>query len=485
VIVDLFAGGGGVSIALERACKRPVDVAINHNPIALAVHKANHPRTRHLVTDIYSPEAEPKRVCGSRHVSDLWASPDCTHHSNARGGKPIEKDTRFLAWVILDWARIKRPDRIFMENVPEFLSWGPLFLSGPRKGEKDPSRAGETFDQFVGQLELLGYKVEWRIQFACDYGAPTRRRRLFLIARCDGEPIVWPEPTHGPGRLPYRTAAECIDWSIPGRSIFGRKRPLAENTMWRIAQGLRRFVFETDDPFIIEVPTGLVAPVLQHSGNGERPTQRARVYDLKEPLGTIMATGQKHALVMAYLAKYFGDPHRKMGGGIVTGSDLREPIGTITARDHHALAAVTLAHLRGGVADHPGCADVRQPMPTITASGTHVAQVMAFLTAYYSQDHAPGHGQSLNQPLRTITTRQRLGLVTVRGQDYQITDITLRMLKAPELLRGQFGQYAAGYDLSAAKTQEDQVLLIGNSVSPEHAEKIIAANQPRQLRRAA
>lgn len=500
--VDLFAGGGGASLGMSEALGSPVDVAINHSRTAIAVHRANHPQTRHLTTDIFSPEARPSLVIGNRRVGDLWASPDCTDHSNAKGGVPNReegKDTRFLAWVVVDWAREVRPERIYLENVPEFEKWGPIIeVQGKRR--RDPARLGQTFRQFVGSLELLGYQVEWRTLTACDYGAPTKRRRLFLIARCDGLPIRWPEPTHGPGLLPYRTAAECIDWSIPCRSIFGRRRPLAEKTMWRIAQGLRRFVFENPEPFIIQVNHGrwedrsasmhqplstvtasrrghaLVAPVLIHSGNGERTGQRARTYDLHEPLGTVMATGQKHALVMAFLAKHFGG---------VVGQELPRPMGTVTARDHHSLAAVTLVNYRGTDEEHPGCSDVGGPLPTITARGTHVAEVRAFLTAYYGEDHAPGCGQPLTAPMRTLTARQRLGLVTVDGIDKQICDIGLRMLRAHELKAAQFGRFAAAYDLSAARTQEAQVMLIGNSVPPEVAQAVVRANTCGQRTRRA
>ncbi len=476
--LDVFCGGGGASTAIKAATGKSVSVAINHNEIAIAVHKTNHPETDHLLTDVFSPESDPRRVLakhGCGYVESAWFSPDCTDHSNAKGGKPIEKDTRILAWVVLDWVREGKVKIGYLENVPEFVKWGPLIrVRNPKRWDagrkrwnakagkkwiwkRDPKREGETFRQFVGQLELLGYKVEWRNLTACDYGAPTKRKRLFMVFRRDGLPIVWPEPTHGdaPGLKPFHTAAECIDWSIPGRSIFGRKHPLAEKTMWRIAQGLKRFVFENADPFIIAIDNGssegdrsrsihepaptivtknrlavvaphlvkvnhgkreargesleeplstvtaarrghaLVAAVLQHSGNGERPTQRARVYDLDEPLGTVMATGQKHALVMAFLSKYFGDPLRTEIGKRVVGQSLKKPIGTVTTRDHNALAAVTLVNYRGSDEQHPGCWDVDRPFPTISAQGIHGAEVRAFLTAYYGDDHAPGHGQEV------------------------------------------------------------------------------------------
>jgi DNA (cytosine-5)-methyltransferase 1 len=365
---------------------------------------------------------------------------------------------------------------------------------------------------------------------ASAYGAPTRRRRLFLIARRDGKAIIWPSPTHGPGLAPLRTAAECIDWSIPCPSIFERKRPLAEKTLWRIAQGLRRFVLDNPDPFLVKVNHGgrdarvesiadpmttvtasrrghaVVTPVMvtidhgsaprgasdaaaplpttttenRHAvaaatlcqvGYGERPGQAARVPGLDKPLGTVVAGGQKHALVSAYLLKHFGG---------VVGQQLRLPAATITAVDHHAVAAATLVKLRGECAG----ADLRDPAPTITAGGNHLAEVRAYLTAFYSSDGTAGKGQDLRDPLRTITAKHRLGLVTIRGVDYQVVDIGMRMLEPHELLAAQFGRFAPAYDLSAAKTKSAKVRLIGNSVCPEIAEALVRANLPNLAARA-
>lgn len=488
LIVDLFAGGGGASKGIEAALGRHVDIAVNHSPVALAVHAKNHPNTRHLVTDVW--EVSPKKAAAGRKVFSLWASPDCTHFSVAKGGKPRKQGIRSLAWVVVDWARQVRPRFIFLENVAEFRTWGPLGKDGlPIK-----ARMGETFEQWRGALELLGYTVDYRILDASHYGAPTRRRRLFLVARCDGEPIRWPAPTHGPGLLPFHTAAECIDWNLPCPSIFERERPLAEKTLWRIAQGIRRFVLENPSPFIVKVNHGrhedrsepidaplstvtatqrghaVVAPTLIQTSYGERKGQRPRYLDLHQPLGTVVAQGQKHALVNAFLVKHFGDPRRTSGGGVVLGSELTEPIATITARDHHSLAAVHLAKFRGEC--HSANAD--EPMPTVTAGGMHVAEVRAFLTAYYGEDGTGG--QPVTEPMRTITAKHRLGLVTVAGCEYQIADIGMRMLEPHELLRAQFGRFAEGYDLSEAKTKQDQVRLIGNSVPPEVAQAIVEAN---------
>lgn len=535
IVVDLFAGGGGASVGIEAALGRRVDVAINHDPVALAVHKVNHPETEHLEADIW--EVKPREATKGRPVDVLWASPDCTHFSVAKGDVPRSKEIRSLAWVVVEWAREVRPAVIFLENVQEFRGWGPL---GP-DGRPDKIRKGETFNEWKGALEALGYEVDFRVLDASLYGAPTRRRRLFLVARCDGQPIRWPEPTHGPGRRPVHTAAECIDWTIPCPSIFERKRPLAEKTLWRIAQGIRRFVLESPRPFIVQPgqrndrgvesadaplttvvakgrhavvapvvakfrhdspgsaaddplptitaggkqrperpatgnPLGLVAPTLVQTGYGERPGQRPRYLDLHQPLGT-MVDGQKHALCAAFLAKHFGG---------VVGHELDRPVGAVTGRDHHSLAAATLVKFRGDETNgHPGCCDVEEPLPTVAAQGLHVAEVRAFLTAFYSTDGTAGKGQSLLEPARVITARHRLGLVTVAGVDYQIVDIGMRMLEPHELLAAQFGRFAESYDLSAARTKSAKVRLIGNSVCPEAAEAVVRANAPERAEAAA
>jgi DNA (cytosine-5)-methyltransferase 1 len=506
LVIDLFAGGGGASTGIEAALRRHVDIAINHDPLAIAVHKANHPNTQHLTCDIW--EARPREVVRGRNVWALWASPDCTDHSNAKGGKPRRQHIRSLADVVIRWAAEVSPEWIYVENVPEFRGWGPL----DENGQRCKLRKGEEFARWCAELRALGYALEYRDLTASHYGAPTRRRRLFIVARRGGGAITWPAAMHGPTLQPLRTAAECIDWNLPCPSIFERRRPLAEKTLWRIAQGLRRFVFENPRPFIIKANHGkweprhedidaplstvtasqrghaLVVPTLQQSGFGEREGQRARVLDLDKPLTTIVAKGQKHALIAAFLAKHFGDPLRADGGGgVVVGSELDEPIGTVTARDHHSLAAVTLAQFRGTSSDHPGCADPREPMPTISAGGdrggVHVAEVRAFLTAYYGSDGTGG--QQLTLPLRTITGRDRLGLVMVAGTEYQIVDIGMRMLQPHELLRAQFGKYANGYDIRAAKSKKAKVKLIGNSVCPEVAEALVRANLGREIAEAA
>lgn len=507
LIIDLFAGGGGASTGIESALGRPVDIAVNHDRVALAVHQANHPRTAHLTSDIW--ETKPLDATRGRPVDLLWASPDCTHHSVAKGGKPRKQEIRSLADAIIPWLRDTRP-MLCLENVPEFTTWGPL----DEQGQIIKARKGEDFDRWVREIRDLDYDVQWRVLDASHYGAPTRRRRLFLVGRPDGNPICWPAPTHGHGLLPFHTAGECIDWSIPCPSIFERPRPLAEKTLWRIAQGLRRFVFENPRPFILKVNHGrweprhedfdaplttvtanqrghaLVMPVLQQSGYGERSGQRARTLDLQLPLGT-MVNGQKHALVAAFLSRYFGDPLRSDGGGgRVAGCELPAPLPTVTGRDHHALAAVTLAKFRGTHENQPASSDLEEPMPTVSAGGgaggIHLAEVRAFLSVYYGSDGSDGTGGGdLFDPMRTATAKARLGLVTVAGIDYQITDIGFRMLEPHELLRAQFGKYAAAYDLSAARTKAQKIKLIGNSVCPEVAEALVRANLPEAFRRAA
>lgn len=497
LVVDLFAGGGGASTGIEAALGRPVDIALNHDPVAMAVHKANHAPTRHLEADVW--EVKPLDATGGRPVGLLWASPDCRHFANAKGDVPRSRSVRSLAWVVVRWAQEVQPRVIFVENVQEFMGWGPL----GDDGKPIKSRKGETFRNWLAALRAAGYAVDHRVLDASLYGAPTKRRRFFLIARRDGEPIVWPEPTHGPGRLPLRTAAECIDWSLPCPSIFERTRPLAEKTLWRIAQGIRRFVLESSRPFIVKANHGkrehrtasideplstvtatqrghaLVAPTLVQRGYGERKGQRARVPGLGKPLGTVVGCGVKHGLVAAFLNKHYGDPIRPGRGGVVLGSELGRPLGTVTTRDHHSLTAAHLVKLRGQCHG----ADAREPMPTLTARGFHIAEVRAFLTSYYGSDGSGG--QALDEPLRTVTAKHRHGLVTVAGVEYQIVDIGFRMLEPHELLRGQFGRFADSYDLSAAETKEAKVWLIGNTVCPELAEELVAANVGRGLARAA
>ncbi|HPD32643.1 MAG TPA: DNA cytosine methyltransferase [Phycisphaerae bacterium] len=388
IIVDLFAGGGGASEGIRQALGRSPHIAINHDPDAISMHAMNHPDCIHITEDVF--RANPFEVIGDNQVGYLHASPDCTFFSRARGGKPVKKNIRSLAWVVVHWAQLVRPRVITLENVSEFQEWGPL----NENNLPIPAKKGMTFRLWCNQLRGLGYKVEFRELIACDYGAPTIRKRLFMIARCDGQPpIIWPEPTHGPtgnlfGLTPYRTAAKCIDWTIPCPSIFERKKPLAEATMRRIAKGLKKYVLDNPNPFIMKY----------YSGN-------------------------RFGLVSAFLTKFYGTT-----------------IGS----------------------------DMRQPVPTITATGQHIGEVRVFLVKYFGQ----GTGQGVNEPLHTITSRDRFGLVTVQGQKYQIADIGLRMLQPRELALAQ--GFPADYILTGTKS--NQVAKIGNSVPPQVIRALVKAN---------
>ena len=487
LVVDLFAGGGGASTGIEQAIGRHVDIAINHAADAVALHQANHPQTQHFVSDVF--EVDPLTVADGRPVGLLWASPDCKHFSKAKGGKPCSAKIRSLAWVVVKWAKLVRPRVICLENVEEFQTWGPLLADG----RPCPERKGRTFARWKRSLETLGYRVEHRELRACDYGAPTIRKRLFLVARCDGMPIVWPEPTHaekpakGSGLKPWRTAAECIDWSIPCPSIFERERPLADATLRRIAHGVMRYVVNAAEPYIVRIGhTGhgdsgkvrgvhepvstitskaehlLCSPTLVQTGYGERHGQAPRVPGLHKPLGTIVAGAAKHALVAAFLAKHYTG---------VVGSDLTDPIGTVTSVDHHSLVAVTLAKLRGT----SNSADAQEPLATISAQGTHHALVSAFLSAYYGSDQ----DTPMADPMHTVTTKPRFALVQVAGQQYAIADIGMRMLQPRELYRAQGFPDSYIIDRGAdgrVLPKDAQVRMCGNSVCPPLARALVEAN---------
>lgn len=498
IIVDLFAGGGGASLGIEWGIGRSVDVAVNHDPEAVAMHEANHPNTRHYCESVFA--VDPVRATSHQPVGLLWASPDCTHHSKAKGGKPVCTRRRGLAWVVVKWARRVRPRVIMLENVEEFADWGPLTPGGL----PCPNRKGQTFRQWVQQLERLGYRVEHRMLRACDYGAPTIRKRLFLIARRDGLPIVWPKPSHGApdspavqrGRLPaWRTAAEIIDWSLPCPSIFERVRPLAGNTLRRIARGVQRFVIESAEPFVIAIDhksngTGsvwpmkeplttittenrhaVVSPTLIQTGYGEREGQAPRSLDLKRPLGTVVAGGAKHALVAAFLAKHYG------GNYTGPGVDLRDPAATVTTQDHHALVAAHLINQKGTGQRHQ---PVDAPAPTIAAGGTYAGLVAALLAPYYGSGSGET-GRDLRKPAPTATTRDRLQLVTcqIAGEPYVIADIGMRMLQPRELFRAQ--GFPDSYIIDQGPRGKTlpkyaQVRMCGNSVPPVLPAAIVRAN---------
>lgn len=428
LVIDNFAGGGGASTGIEMALGRAVDIAINHDKEAVAMHKANHPYTTHYCEDVWA--VDPCKIVKGRPVGLAWFSPDCKHFSKAKGGKPVSEKIRGLAWVVIRYAKKVRPRVIMLENVEEFETWGPLTYACDKSGKKKIDVSGKpvlvpcelnkgaTFYKWIRQLEKYGYVVEWRTLRACDYGAPTIRKRLFLIARCDGRPIVWPDPTHGKGLIPYRTAADCIDWSIPAPSIFERKRPLAENTLKRIARGIKKFVVETADPFIV--------PIANYNGS-------LTAHSIREPLRTITAwpKGGSFSLVTSHIIK-----------------------------------------LRGTCQDGQ---DVRKSLPTVTAGGLHIGEVRAFLTKYYGT----AVGQKIDSPAPTVTTKDRIGLVTVSGVNYRISDIGMRMLTPRELFRAQgFNDNYVIDPICNGKplTKTAQVRMCGNSVSPWPAMALVQAN---------
>ena len=468
LVVDLFAGGGGASAGIERGIGRAVDIAVNHDPEAVAMHQANHPQTEHFCESVF--KVNPTRVTGNKPVGLLWASPDCTHHSKAKGGKPVSTKRRGLAWVVVKWARRTRPRVIMLENVEEFADWGPL----TPEGKPCEARKGQTFQQWKGQLERLGYQVEDKILKACDYGAPTIRRRLFVIARRDGRKIVWPKATHGPAdslpvrggkQKPYRAAAECIDWSQPCPSIFQRKRPLAENTMRRIATGIQRFVLEAEDPFIVKTADGMNAPHMIAIDHGS--ARSGCTWSIREPAATV-TTENRHALVTAFLAKHYTG---------VIGTDLRKPIGTVTATDHHSVVAAHMINMKG---TERRARSIREPLSTVCAGTTHAGLVAAFMAPYYGSGSGET-GRDLRDPAPTCTTKDRLQLVTVNidGSTYVITDIGMRMLQPRELFLANgfpkdyvIDQGAEGKTLP----KYAQVRMCGNSVPPVWPRALVEAN---------
>ncbi|MFI9652912.1 DNA cytosine methyltransferase [Guyparkeria sp. GHLCS8-2] len=506
LLVDNFAGGGGASEGIEQALGRPVDLAINHDEAAISIHTENHAGSEHAVADVW--DIDPEQATHGMPVGLAWFSPDCRHHSKAKGGRPVSKSVRGLAWVAARWAARVKPRMIALENVEEFLDWGPL-IKRDGKVVPDPDRKGQTFRSFVRTLKRHGYAVDWKILRASDYGAPTIRRRMFLVARRDGLPITWPKPSHGApdsrevraGRMkPHRTAAECIDWSLPCPSIFDRARPLADNTLRRIAKGVMRYVVESGDPFIV--------PIANYGNGGDR------VQPTTEPLRTITAwpKGGSFAVVAPHITKFrtgaighradepmhtitananVTRPGVNPGGcapiGVVSaflakhytgvvGDDMRKPLPTVTATDHNAPVAVTMLNLKGG---DRGGRDPRDPLSTICAGGTHAATVAAFLAPYYGSGSGET-GRDLQAPAPTITTKDRLQLVTVTidGEQYVITDIGMRMLQPHELAMAQGFPASYRFDQANGKPVPKyvQVRLIGNSVCPPLARAIVEAN---------
>lgn len=543
IIVDNFAGGGGASTGIEIAIGRSVDIAINHDPAAIAMHRANHPTTEHYTEDVW--KVDPAEACAGRPVALAWFSPDCKHHSKAKGGKPVSKKIRGLAWVAVKWAKAVRPRVIMLENVEEFQDWGRL----DENNRPDPQYKGETFRRFVRQLERLGYEVQYRLLKACDYGAPTVRKRFFLIARCDGEPIVWPEPTHAaPDSLevvsgmkkPWVPVADVLKFDLPCPSIFASSeeimeqygiravRPLSENTMKRIARGLMKFVVNNPKPFVVQVNhsgdtfrgqdidepldtitskhrTGVVAPVLM------RNNENAVGSDAREPIGTI-TTGGHHMLIAPSMIQYHSEQTEDVRGqtvdkpimtvdasnryGLVepfliqTGYgeregqkpralDMGKPLGTVVAQSNKfAVAAAFVTQFN----NHCDGQSVEEPLNTMTARSNHFGEVNAFLVKYY------GNGEnavSCEDPAPTITAKDRMGLVTVKGEDYKIVDIGLRMLTPRELFDAQ--GFPADYiiDVDADGNEypkSEQVARCGNAVCPPIPTALVKANLPEICR---
>ncbi|MCA4964687.1 DNA cytosine methyltransferase [Pseudomonas sp. Y24-6] len=564
LVVDLFAGGGGASTGIARAYREP-DVAVNHNPIALAVHRANHPATAHYVADVF--EVDPVHATGGQPVGILWASPDCRHHSKAKGGAPRDRKVRGLAWVVVRWAFATRPRLMFLENVEEFCDWGPIDDDGqPIKAER-----GRTFRSFIAALSTglpadhpdmseilqsigefvpaeclvrgLGYNVEWRERIAANAGAPTIRKRLYLVARSDGLPIVWPEPVRhkkpAAKQLPWRAASECIDWSNLGRTIF-RDKPMAVNTMRRVAKGCWRHVLTSAKPFIVPmrgtssahtsthgtnealstISAGgthhalvqpVAAPFLTECANGSSQ----RNFDAQEPLRTQVAQvkGGHFAMVATHMTAF---------GQNAVGSSPDDPTQTVLAgAARHGVVAAFFEQANGGYYKGDGRA-AYDPMSTICQSGANQRLVNAYLVKYYGNEK---DGISLAEPMHTLPTKDRVALVeVVQVPDtltpeqmegarrcaafmheylpeqftdpaemvmvggYVLVDITLRMLQPPELKaaqgfdkdyiidRGLFVDPVTGSEEWRDINKTDQVRLIGNSVCPDEAEALFRAN---------
>lgn len=427
LIIDCFAGGGGASVGIEMALGRQVDIAINHDPDAILMHKTNHPKTLHLTEDIFKVDLK-KYVQGKR-VALMWASPDCTSHSKAKGGKPREKGLRILPWAVYKHAKAILPDVIIMENVEEIQQWGPL----DENGHPIKERRGEDYKKFITAMQSLGYIFDCRELIAADYGAPTTRKRWYAIFRRDGKNIVWPNQTHFSDKQPkWLECGEYIDWSDLGKSIFDRPKPLAEATMKRIANGIRKYVLDNPTPYIVRNKEAVTFMIQYH---GETKDGDARGQVLTEPIKTI-DTSNRYGLVTAFITKFYKS-------GIGQGCD-----------------------------DH---------LHTITTSPGHFGLISAFLIKYYGT----GGGQTLTEPLATITTKDRFGLVNaildIEGEQYVLKDIFLRMLKPEELklMQGFPKDYIIDRDYNWRKYPiAKQVARIGNSVVPIMAQKLVEANCP-------
>lgn len=537
IIVDNFAGGGGASTGIELAAGRPVTIAINHDPDAILMHKTNHPYTAHYQASVW--DIDPREVCQGRPVGLAWFSPDCKHFSKAKGGKPVEKNIRGLAWIVLRWAGAVAPRVIMLENVEEFQTWGPV-----RRGRPIKSRAGQTFRRFIDQLEGLGYAVEWRELVAADYGAPTTRKRFFLIARRDGRPIVWPEPTHAPAgsrevlegrKKPWRSAAEIIDWRLPCPSIFDTRkeirekyglsaqRPLRPNTMRRIIRGVDKFSIKAPEPFLVVVNHaggfrgqnvheplqtvtakhgyGVAASVMiqYHTEQSEK----MRGQGVTKPIMTIDASN-RYGLAAASLVKYYGNDQH--------GQKISDPLHTVTAKDHEGVTLASLSKHYGGVIG----TEVSNPLPTVTAVDHNALQ-----TCHMVKMKGTNLGSSMSEPVQTITAggghfgvvnttvvkaepnadlkhwpeiRELLNtycgyhlgpedviLFRIDGVSYFMADIGLRMLTPRELYsaNGFPPDYIIDRDYKGNSYRKSkQVARCGNAVPPPFAAALVRANLP-------
>lgn len=465
VIIDCFAGGGGASVGIEMALGRQVDIAINHDPQAILMHKTNHTRTLHLTEDIFKVDLK-KYVQGKR-VSLMWASPDCTSHSKAKGGQPRNSGLRILPWAVYKHAKAILPEVVIMENVEEIQQWGPLDESG--RPIKD--QMGEDYEKFISAMKDLGYDFDCRELIAADYGAPTTRKRWYAIFRNDGKPIRWPEPTHsksGDGGLKkWIECGDYIDWSDLGNSIFTRKKPLAEATLKRIANGIKKYIIENPEPYIVKDGDKIIMSYLDKAYGGN---YKGCGSDLKKPCSTI-TTVDHNRLVTAFLIQYHGE--QKVGDS--RGQVLTEPLKTIDTSNRYGLVTAFITKFyKTGIGQ--GC---DEPLHTITTSPGHFGLVSAFLIKYYGT----GCGQEINEPLATITTKDRFGLVNViieiDGEQFVIADIFLRMLKPEELkvLQGFPKDYIIDRDYKWKKYPAgEQVKRIGNSVVPIMAKKLVEVN---------
>lgn len=429
LIIDCFAGGGGASTGIEAALGRPIDIAVNHDPDAILMHKTNHPNTLHLTEDIFKVDLE--KYTQGRRVALMWASPDCTSHSKAKGGQPRKKGLRILPWAVFKHAKAIKPDVIIMENVEEIQQWGPL----DDNGKPIKERAGEDYQKFITAMQSIGYDFQSRELVAADYGAPTTRRRWYAVFRRDGKEIKWPEATHNKdgncGKKKWVQCGDYIDFSDLGRSIFNRKKPLADATMRRIANGYKKYVVDNPDPYVVNNKEAVAFLIQYHS---EQKAGESRGQLLTEPIKTLDMSN-RYGLITAFITKFY----------------------------------------------KTGCGQkLNEPLHTITTSPGHFGLISAFLIKYYGT----GCGQQLNEPLATITTKDRFGLVNViteiKGEKYILKDIFLRMLKAePELklMQGFPPEYTITHDYTGAKySTANQVAKIGNSVVPIMAKLLVQAN---------